>query len=104
MVKKLPAIQEAQVRSLGREDPQRKEWQPILVLLPGESHGQRSLVGYSSWGRKDSDMTERLTHGPYSLNPQVNMRASHTWIWSFRDPSFFCLVASLVLQFYPLSQ
>ena len=53
MVKKLPAIQEAQVRSLGREDPQRKEWQPILVLLPGESHGQRSLVGYSSWGRKE---------------------------------------------------
>ena len=32
-----------------------------LVFLPGESHGQRSLAGYSSWGRKEQDMTERLT-------------------------------------------
>ena len=30
------------------------------MLLPGKSHGQSSLVGYSSWGRKESDMTERL--------------------------------------------
>ena len=37
-----------------------KHWQPTLVLLPGESHGQRSLVGYSSWGRKESDTTEWL--------------------------------------------
>ena len=35
------------VRSLDREDPWRREWQPIPVFLPGESHGQRSLVGYS---------------------------------------------------------
>ena len=32
------------------------------TFLPGESHGQRSLVGYSPWGRKESDKTERLTH------------------------------------------
>ena len=32
-----------------------------LVFLPGESHGQRSLVGYSPWGCKESDTTERLT-------------------------------------------
>ena len=31
------------------------------VFLPGESHGQKSLVGYSPWGRKESDMTEQLT-------------------------------------------
>ena len=37
--------------------PWRREWLPIPVFLPGESHGQRSLVGYSSWGRKESDMT-----------------------------------------------
>ena len=42
--------------------PWRREWQPTPVLLPGESHGQRSLVGYSPWGHKESDMTERLTH------------------------------------------
>ena len=35
-------------------------WQPTPVLLPGESHGGRSLVGYSPWGRKESDTTERL--------------------------------------------
>ena len=35
-------------------------WQPIPVLLPGESHRQRSLVGHSPWSRKESDMTERL--------------------------------------------
>ena len=34
--------------------------QPTLVLLPGESHGRRSLVGYSPWGPKESDTTERL--------------------------------------------
>ena len=38
--------------------PCRKAWQPTSVILPGESHGQRSLVGYSLKGRKESDMTE----------------------------------------------
>ena len=39
----------------------RREWQSIPVLLLVESHRQRSLEGYSSWGHKESDMTERLT-------------------------------------------
>ena len=39
----------------------RRKWQPTPVFLPGESHGQRSLAGYSPWGRKKSDTTERLT-------------------------------------------
>ena len=38
--------------------PRRKAWQPTAVFLPGESHGQKSLVGYSPWGRKESDTTE----------------------------------------------
>ena len=38
----------------------RRKWQSTPVFLPGESHGWRSLVGYSLWGRKESDMTERL--------------------------------------------
>ena len=37
----------------------RREWQPTPVFLPGESHGQRSLVGYSPWGCKESDTTEQ---------------------------------------------
>ena len=46
------------VRSLGEEDPWRRKWQPTPGFLPGESHGQRSLAGYSPWGRRESEMTE----------------------------------------------
>ena len=41
-----------------REIPWRRPWQPTPVFLPGESHGQRSLVGYSPLGHKESDTTE----------------------------------------------
>ena len=37
-----------------------REWQSIPALLPGKSHGWRSLIGYSPWGRKESDTTEQL--------------------------------------------
>ena len=36
------------------------KWQPTPVFLPEKSHGQRSLVGYSPWGRKESDTTDQL--------------------------------------------
>ena len=38
----------------------RRQWQPTPVLLPGKSHGRRSLAGYSPWGRQESDTTKRL--------------------------------------------
>ena len=41
-----------------RKIPWRRAWKPTPVFLPGESHGQRSLAGYSPWGRIESDMTE----------------------------------------------
>ena len=41
--------------------PWRRQWQPTPVFLPEESHGQRSLAGYSPWGHKESDTTGRLT-------------------------------------------
>ena len=41
--------------------PWRREWQPTPLFLPGESHGQKSLAGYSSRGHKKQDTTERLT-------------------------------------------
>ena len=44
----------------------RRKWHPTPVLLPGKSHGWRSLVSYSPWGRKESDMTEQL-HFHFSL-------------------------------------
>ena len=59
-------MQENKVQSLGQEDPLEKEWQPNPVFLPGDSHGERSLVGYSPWGRKESDMTEQLSLSSYS--------------------------------------
>ena len=40
----------------------RREWQPIPVFFPGESHGQRSLEGYSPWDCKELDKTELLRH------------------------------------------
>ena len=43
---------EMRLRFLGWEDPWRRAWQPTPVFLPGESHGQGSLVGYSLWGHK----------------------------------------------------
>ena len=51
---------ETWVRSLGREDPLEKKWQPTPVFLPGKFHGWRSLVGYSPWDQKESNMTEQL--------------------------------------------
>ena len=45
----------------------RRQWQPTPILLPGKSHGQRSLVGCSPWGRKESDTTEHL-HFHFSLS------------------------------------
>ena len=58
----MPAVQETLVLSLGQEDPLRREWLPTPVFLPGECHGQRSLMGYSPWGHKESDMTEQLIY------------------------------------------
>ena len=60
MVKRLSTMRETRVRALGWEDPWRRKWLSTPVLLPGKSHGQKSLVGYSLWGRKESDSTERL--------------------------------------------
>ena len=47
------------IPGLGRS-PGRRKWQPTPVFLPGKSHGRRNLVGYSPWGRKELDTTERL--------------------------------------------
>ena len=61
VAKNLPAMQEpqeTQVQSLGWEDPLEKGMEPTPVFLPGESHGQRGLVGCSPWGHKELDMTE----------------------------------------------
>ena len=65
VVKNMPAMQR---RRKHRFDPWvgkipwRRAWQPTPVFLPGESHGQRSLEGYSPQGHKESDTTEATKH------------------------------------------
>ena len=59
-VKCLPVVRETLVRSLGWEDALEKEMATHSSTLPGKFHGLRSLVGYSAWGRKESDTTEQL--------------------------------------------
>ena len=57
------------VRTLAQlqQSCQRRQWHPTPVLLSGKSHGRRSLVGCSPWGRQESDTTERL-HFHFSLS------------------------------------
>ena len=55
--------------------PWRRKWQPTPVLLPRNSHGQRSPVGYSPWGWKESDMTEHL-----------HFSSRHQWTWVSANP------------------
>ena len=68
----------------------RRKWQPNTVLLPGKSYGQRSLVGYSPWGREESDTTEWLYfHFSLSCIEEGNgnllhSRASREGLWSIR--------------------
>ena len=63
MVKHLPAVLETQVQSLGREDPLKKGTATHFSILAWRIHGQRSLVGYSPWGRKEADITEVTNTG-----------------------------------------
>ena len=65
IVENLPAMQETWVQSLGQEDPQRRDWLPTPVFLPGESHRLRTLLGSSAYGQKVLDTTEMP--GPISF-------------------------------------
>ena len=68
----------------------RRNWQPTLILLPGKSHAQRSLVSCSPSGRKELDMTEQLTHTHTHTHTDVcvykQMKSSN---FSFSNCSFF---------------
>ena len=55
----------------------RRKWQPTPVFLPGESHGQRSLVGYSPWSHKEVDTTDQITHT--HTHTRVSVHLTHSW-------------------------
>ena len=69
----------------------RRKWQPTPVLLPEKFHGLRSLVGYSPWGRKESDMTEQLHFfcptyiffALYSLRVEAITFILDTWLLTY---------------------
>ena len=84
MVKRLPVMQETWVRSLGQKIPWRRKRQPTPAFLPGKSHGQSSLIGNSSWGRKELDTTRRLHF--FTLWPAILLLGIyiHQWIMKAR--------------------
>ena len=59
----------------------RRQWHPIPELLPGKSHGWRSLVGCSPWGREESDMTDRLHF--HALEKEMS---THSSVLAWRIP------------------
>ena len=59
----------------------RRKWQPAPVFLPGKSHGQRSLAGYSPWGHKESDMIKRLNNNPFNAEGSA-VPLFGPWQWS----------------------
>ena len=61
----------------------RRQWHPTPALLPGKSHGQKSLVGYSSWGREESDTTEQLHFYFHALEKEM---ATHSSVLAWRIP------------------
>ena len=61
------------------------QWHPTPVLLPGKSHGRRSLVGCSPWGREELDTTERL-HSHFSLSCTEKEMATHSSVLAWRIP------------------
>ena len=81
-VKNLLAVQETQelqVQFLAQEDPWRRARQLTPVFLPGESCRQRSLVGSSPWGHKESDMTEATEHTRMQLRTYYPLGISYNY-------------------------
>ena len=67
--------------------PWRRKWQPIPVFLPGESHGWRSLVGYSPWGHKESDMAEPLSfYRDMNILRARNQCHLSQFLWKYKCP------------------
>ena len=77
MVKNPPANAGNRLDPWVKKIPWRRAWLPTPVFLPGKSRGQRSLAGYSTWGRKESDTTEVNEHeGMHHLHGMTFSRVS----------------------------
>ena len=102
-LKHLPTMQETWVGKISW----RRKWQPTPVLLPGKSHGLRNLVGYSSWGHKESDPTEELPFLPFlpppvSNSPCLFTRCQPPYACSCTVPLCFSLYCKIKNVFFIL--
>ena len=80
--------QEMQVRSLSQEDALEEEMATWSSVLPGESHGQRRLVGHSPWGRRESDTTDCVrVHTHKHTHTHTLKGKAHLRFWSCHFPS-----------------
>ena len=77
------------------------EWQTTPVFSPRESHGQRSLAGYSPWGGKESDMTEWPLLSCYVMRCQISPEKqthcflSSSWLWVINEPIFIFFICGV---------
>ena len=97
MVKNLPAMQETWVQSLDWKEPLKKEMAPHSSILAGKSRGQRSLVGYSPWGHKETRLSSwaQTTHS--RCFPSFPLFWSFWWItgrWWFQLKGQNCVLSS----------
>ena len=97
-------MQEPRIGSLGQEDSLEKEWQPTPVFLPGKSHGNRRLVGYSPWGCKELDTTCDKTTTAATLSHSSLHTHTHThtlMLTFFLIPSPHIITHSCLLSLFP---
>ena len=76
--------------------PWRRAWHPTAVFLSGESHGQRSLVDYSLWGRKESDMTLYVPVCKCVCKRQITQASAPSLLWPCLYGASFLLSSSLL--------
>ena len=93
MVKNLPdnSGDTGSIPGLGRF-PWRRKWRPTPVFLPGKSHGQRSLVGYSPWGHDKSDTVSDSTHKGIQVRQHAVLGRTED-LSSHRTGSGLCLAS-----------
>ena len=78
-------ISEVKLYTLGTSELFAGQWHPTPVLLPGKSHGWRSLVGHSPWGHYESDTTERL-HFQFHFHALEKEMVTHSNVLAWRIP------------------
>ena len=98
-VNNLPAMRETGFDPWVGKIPWRRDRLATPAFLPGESHGQKSLAGYSPWGCKDSDMTERLTHTHFMNHIYVRMLPYKLYVdCYFESLKVYCQVSNVTQE------